>query len=74
MIPMTCPSGSAKSAIVVSGATSVSGIRTRPPAASARASVALRVVGVDVERHAALRPFLRAPIPPVSPSSWRYMP
>ena len=40
MIPMTCPSGSANRAIVVSGATSVSGIRIRPPAASAFASVA----------------------------------
>ena len=33
MIPTTCPSGSAKRAIVVSGATSVSGMITVPPLA-----------------------------------------
>ncbi len=38
--PMTWPSGSAKSATMVSGATSVGGMRTRPPAASTRSSVA----------------------------------
>ena len=40
MRPTTWPSGSAKSAIVVSGATSVSGTITRPPAASTFASTA----------------------------------
>ena len=34
MIPTTCPSGSAKRAIVVSGATSVSGMITLPPSSS----------------------------------------
>ena len=36
MMPTTCPSGSAKRAILVSGATSVSGMMMRPPSSSAR--------------------------------------
>ena len=40
MIPTTCPSGSAKRAMVVSGATSVSGMITLPPSSSTLRRVA----------------------------------